>query len=83
MLVYFPSFQVADTYSLSLRSMTLVLSLTCRRGHTIPEVFHGETMAEPITFIAWTGKDMRRLKSALKVCMAILFEVRALADEQD
>jgi hypothetical protein len=54
-----------------------------RRGHTIREVFHGGTTAAPIIFIAWTGRDMRRLKSVLKVCMAILFEVRDLVDEQD
>jgi len=63
--------------------MILVLSLMWRRDHTIRVVSHGETMAEPTTFIVWTGRDMRGLKSALKACMAILFEVHDLVDERD
>lgn len=74
---------MTNTYLLARRLMILVPSLMWRRGHTIQEVSRGETTAELITFIAWTGRDMRRLKSALKVCMAILFEVRDLVDELD
>lgn len=63
--------------------MISVLSLMWRRGRTIQEVSRGETAAGPTTFIVWTGRDTQGLKSALKVCMAILFEVRDLVDEQD
>jgi hypothetical protein len=74
---------MAKTYLLARRSMISVPSLMWRRGHTIREVSRGATTAGPTTFIGWTGRDMRRLKSASKVCMALLFEVRDLVDEQD